>query len=517
MRRHYWMVALLGACGGEATFDTVEEEQALRAEPRPPELLEPPEPVCRPLPVNINPRRSLFVSDLATLPTRGPAMGLRRVFEQLAAQSADPQDTAETLFARFWDTQNGAAPGLNPPVTNGPHCTNNGQTVNGFPYSCRAEGTLATNAAIQLNNAILLAAVNRFDLNDGGATHCGEYRLIYSMDQPRAFIIFEAKIPNPTPGCILGCRRLQEVWRELSTQNNPAQRSQLLQDIFFNGVPGYAPAVHINHFAGSGGGGYGAVASGQIRTNQFMQGPWVLKEMNTRQVCPDANDLFVGVRAIDEEPPETNGGGCRLDFQPVSVKANPFGPLFDENVSHPRGAAFRGTGSDAFLASVASLAVNNLNRTSFAPGFGDRFNAGESPDASVSNYSSQFQNSPNFAQAITARIPPQVGCTPNATHIVRRALANSCIGCHQSSTAGSNRDLGCGLIWPQSLGFTHVSEQFFESTPDGLAWPISPALRDVFLPERERILEHFLTQAPCLSCANSARLAQDVRVVQRAH
>ena len=54
------------------------------------------------------------------------------------------------------------------------------------------------------------------------------------------------------------------------------------------------------------------------------------------------------------------------------------------------------------------------------------------------------------------------------------------------------------MTWPDSLGFTHVSEAFTETLPDGSqGFEISPALKDEFLPQREKVFETFLSQPPC--------------------
>jgi hypothetical protein len=50
------------------------------------------------------------------------------------------------------------------------------------------------------------------------------------------------------------------------------------------------------------------------------------------------------------------------------------------------------------------------------------------------------------------------------------------------SAVGANSDLGHGLTWPSSLRFVHVDE----------AGNLSPALREVFLPHRQAVLEAFL-------------------------
>jgi hypothetical protein len=98
--------------------------------------------------------------------------------------------------------------------------------------------------------------------------------------------------------------------------------------------------------------------------------------------------------------------------------------------------------------------------------------------------------SPKLQRDIQARIVPP--CTLTPTDIAERAQAMTCSGCHLYI---SGADLGGGLVFPQSLAFTHTSESQarMENSPDGgLRFLISPALLEVFLPHRERILKAFL-------------------------
>ena len=62
-------------------------------------------------------------------------------------------------------------------------------------------------------------------------------------------------------------------------------------------------------------------------------------------------------------------------------------------------------------------------------------------------------------------------------------------------------DLGHGLTWPFSLGFVHVNE----------AGNLSPALRDVFLPHRKRVLEDFLN-GTAMRAMTVQEVAPDVSV-----
>ena len=65
--------------------------------------------------------------------------------------------------------------------------------------------------------------------------------------------------------------------------------------------------------------------------------------------------------------------------------------------------------------------------------------------------------------------------------------------------ADLNDNIGDGLIWPASLGFVHVHELLTETINGTEHFMISPALRDEFIPHRERVFESYLREA-CQSC-----------------
>lgn len=84
-------------------------------------------------------------------------------------------------------------------------------------------------------------------------------------------------------------------------------------------------------------------------------------------------------------------------------------------------------------------------------------------------------------QAADVRCPRGAPLTPEA--VLRRASAMSCAGCHApESVLGRERDIGCGLSWPASLGISHVDER----------GELSPALREVFLPYRAERLTSYV-------------------------
>jgi hypothetical protein len=147
----------------------------------------------------------------------------------------------------------------------------------------------------------------------------------------------------------------------------------------------------------------------------------------------------------------------------------------------------------AFVGLLSSLAPGDLHRITMNPLPSD-FWAWDSDaqSATKTNYAAQFANSPQFAASLQAALTA-AGSTLTPADLVARAQTQSCAGCHQLS---NGKSLGGGLTWPSSLGFVHVTEDRTEPSPDGpagsLRYLISPALVDVYLPARKRIMELFL-------------------------
>jgi hypothetical protein len=406
--------------------------------------------------VTIDSARSLFVHDLSTL--NGADFSLRSVFSQLAAQlnginPSSPIDNVQ-LFARFWDTQN-LVPGF---VSGGPKCTG---ILNEFPLECRIQEGLQAQAPEDFINAYIpIALVNRFDLRDKNFMDCGENRIIFGLiNSPgRNFIIFEAQMPNPTPGLASGCIPIVNFWKNLSVEPDAEMRASLLRDFYFNGLPAQhiRPVIDIRNYAQE---------TGQIRTNQFMGFSWVLKEFKV---------------AVENE---------QSIIKPVTVKANPFGEFFNNRQLAGLAVDFR----NQFINYMGSLLIEDLSTFSITIQ-SDSHNNGQSHASGLEMEENNFINHTNqgstqdFMTAIQVR-SGQLGSPLNATQVINRAAAMTCGGCHQPSSFGLTEpnSVGDGQSWPDTLGFTHVSE----FAVDG-SFPISPALRDVFLPARKTDLETFI-------------------------
>ncbi len=432
--------------------------------------------------IAVEPRRSLAVTDQVIL----SQFSFHTVMNQLVVHAAVPGLNPLRLYHQWWDTAN-QAPGLGL----GPHCddniSNGVPSLNGYAYTCpRAEGGQVnedpfSNPSTNPASYIPIGLFNRFDLASTDGRDCGEYRIIFARKEgqsnpfKRNLIILEAVLPNPQPSLgVEGCRPVAQFWSDLSVENDASVRAIRLHNFYFNGLSGFMPVIHIDNYGNRTSG----AATGQIRTNQFMQASWMLREFKLRKTC---------------------SGSCALSFIPVTVKTNPGGLLFNPASVHPQKSDFQNL---AFPEQVSSLAGSDIN--TFSMFVADRFNSGQSnSQGSENNYVTQFTSNPSTLRSNIQSKLTAMGNSLTPDHIVRRAMTQSCAGCHQHNNAAPNNDLGNGMTWPASLGFVHVSEVLQDTGPDGPRFRISPALTDVFLPHRREVIERFLSSPP-LACGPTA-------------
>ncbi len=358
-----------------------------------------------------------------------------------------------------------------------------------IPASLRFNESALTGANL-LTQMQPIALFNRFDLADAGGAHCGEYRIVYgrypNTATNRYLLIFEAVLPNPAPALgIEGCRPVAEFWHGLSdTALSPAQRATALEDFFYVGLPGFSPVVtHSNY----------GVPLGQVRSNMFMvpSGPfeWNLREWRT---------LF--------------DGAGRPVFVPDTVKDNPVAEFYNATSSNPNPALF---GAEQALfqtdfmgaripnlldAELEALASGNPAPTgcdlvnSVGAGFPSRFDEfqGNAGPAGASD-NPNVVASPAFRADIDSTVTSLgVPATITNAHVLNRAGAMTCGGCHQFTTGQA---IGPGTLWPGPAagGFVHVREQGV--APPAMT-PLSSALTSCFLPARQSILETFVCQSP---------------------
>jgi hypothetical protein len=494
-------------------------------------------------PADIDVNRSLFVHDLATLDPAGANLfSLKRTLGQIASQvnAATGTSTATALgiFHQFWDTQN-VAPGLVPTPT-GPHCDDNGGKVNGFPFACRGrEGHEAVDTTeATMNDYLPIALVNRLDLAHEGWRNCGEYRIVYGKMHPpdeRNFIIFEAVLPNPKPGCREACMDVARYWRDLSTVDSGAVRAKKLSDFYYRtdpatgnpivvpGLESFRPVVHVDHYSAKGvTTHYGSSGSGQIRTNEFMSAnpkstPWLLAEYKTVIDC--------------------GSHPCRFDIVPTMVKVNPHGTLWNEDVANgasadPRAQAFQTSLLDP--ATVSSLAAGGLMDIGYPVDLAhDAANSISLHISLTTPFIDHYREQFHAAAGATALFrndlaAAAMGQSLTVDQLINRALTQSCAGCHKPSSFGLTTAGAIGpaltptgtlaTSWPADAGFFHVNP--IVGTPPELAVPavfgtgagheISPALKDVFLPARKTFMLSQLNATSC-ACRNHFRGLPEAR------
>jgi hypothetical protein len=436
---------------------------------------------------DIDVRRSLVVTEHAVL-ARFP---FQRVMDQLVAQSGVPGLTSLALFQQWWGTQNPTPAG---------GCTG---ALNDYPYLCRPAATDEEGAesaadpfaspGTNLGEYIPIGLFNRFDLAPANGANCGEHRIVYArrsgidvppapgVNQTRNLIIFEATLPNPHPNQGLkGCKNIVKFWADLSSEDDIEERADQLEAFYFQGIASVPPVVNVAHF------GDNATGVGQIRTNQFLQANpavtpklWNLREYKLLRSCA--------------------AGTCSaMTVVPVTDKTNPFGPLFAFGGSHSQTAAFQGH----FLTQVPALAAGTLAGIDFK--VPDQFNTGQSLASALTienNYVAQLAlgTAPDQFKVDIQSVLTGLGSALTPEQIVGRAQAMSCAGCHRlnaNPAAPGVPGIGGGLVWPASLGFTHVTEQQSEPGDGDDRFRISPALVNDFLPVRKQVLDDFLNNRP---------------------
>jgi hypothetical protein len=267
-----------------------------------------------------------------------------------------------------------------------------------------------------------------------------------------------------------------------------------LQQFYFSGIPGFQAVISADHFGARITSLGNAAARGQIRSNQFMQSPWLLREWR----------LVVDNRGLNR----------KLRMVPVTVKTNPWGASFNTATADARSVSFR----SEFVEQTRHLAASSL--MDIAVDVDDDFNTGQSvSQGAENNYGTHFDTGvmgdPSFSNAIAQELTAIGDTTLTPRNIVDRALTQSCAGCHRLSDGAA---LGGGLVWPASpIRFVHVTESGgpTETGPDGPRWAISAGLRDVFLPHREQVLVQYLaTPAFALSSVAAFVRTTEARALQ---
>lgn len=418
--------------------------------------------------------QSLAITDMDTL----KPFTLERVLGQIIQTSGVSGVTPVSLFNQWWDTQN---PG--PSLGRGPHCddelTNGLPSLNGYPWECpRGEGYQAfINPFPVLGRGDALywpiGLFNRFDLAPADGSHCGEYRIAFAMKpghrlaRGQNFLIFEAVLPNPRPEeGIRGCYDVAKFWYSLSHEPNPDVRREMLVKFYFHGWGEFAPVVHVDHYGTRlGADGYGC-STGQIRTNQFVDGDWNLREFRMVKDC-----------RCDR---------CGLIVAPTTTKDNPSGESFHGGSTEPRAGDLQ----NLVINSVGSLGSGGVNDISWV--VPNKLNTGESvsvfggPTDYLHHFMVGANTHPQFKSDLHQQVMAMFGGALDSHDIVNRAATQSCAGCHELSN-GVALDQNANVVWPFSLRFFHVGD-----FPINGSFPLSDAMHQEFLPRRAELLMKYL-------------------------
>jgi hypothetical protein len=434
-----------------------------------------------------------------------PELELEAVLDRLVASAeASTTQSGRALYVAWFDTNNDAASAVDPA---GLHCS---PTLNGFPMDCpRQEGELARRAAnagaddpLAPGRYHLVAVAHRFDKAAVDGSTCGQYRLSYGFedndppadpDQPDFdYLILEGVLANPTPALgVAGCLPVAQYLAAVDAAPDADSRAALVEQFFFDGLPGFDPIVSWRSFRGEPSG------SGQLRTNQFLLSeggqPWQAREYTLDRVGSSPADY-------------------RLVVTPATVKDVAYGRFFSTAGGGPLTADFQAWFIDQAVAGLAAASdVNDLAMDvppQFEPGQSTQPGLFEDADEEiyVGDYVAQAEDNPALLAAIQARLDA-IGSTLTPLQIVARAEVTTCAGCHQLSSASpASRDLGGaiaesgGYLGTGSLGFVHTAPFLGDDDADGDmdGYRMSDALRTQFLPHRAAVLEAFVS-ATCSS------------------
>ncbi len=395
----------------------------------------------------IDPRRALFENSVPAL----SSVALSDAFEAIAANEGhgtDPELLYQQLFDSYASAENAVLPDA---VHCGDETTDGQPSLNGYPLTCdRVEHAQVDN----FFEWFATGFVNRMDLAPQNGAHCGQQRMIFSNSNgfgSRVFMIIEAQIPNPAPELgIQGCVPIARFWLDQNSIDDPFERGARLRDAFLFGHPdllaaGFGPFLSPSHVT---------VGSGQIRTNNFVQDPWLLREFKL---------------AVD---------GDELTVLPFPTAEAPNGNLFNELSGLPQGEACR----ENILDAMEGLLTNDPAQMSFVV-------SQECKDAESRNDFSQ-DYAANMSSGFIDQINERFGGTGlDAFDLGNRAwFAGSCIGCHNEA---AGLFLGNGVFAPLSHDFVH-SADFTTDCGDTVCFPESDAMARVFLPQRLQVMSNLL-------------------------
>ncbi|RXT29845.1 hypothetical protein B5P46_01915 [Rhizobium leguminosarum] len=368
------------------------------------------------------------------------------------------------------------------------------------------ENKLVASRLLDPNDVFGLVPVgvfNRFDLASANFSHCGEYRIVYSfkaaISNPqvgsipdRFFLIFETKIPNPQQMGAAGCLGLADYWRDLSDIGDDAQRVEAVRKFFFDGIPGYPPAIKADHLS----------ALGQLRGNLFVEDKWQLREWKLLPTAP-AQFVMATVKSnplaelyADDGKEVAEVDALRALFHSQFASAN---GILAELLEPELGFLPNAMKNDPRLNPKDKAFDQLLYEKTIVNRVGsrltdDRFNEFQSDsqgnlDIPAGNLGPKFETEITTALTnLRAGFPD--GADVTVDQVIARAGAISCGGCHQHT---NNKPIGSvngtTFNWPTTQnnnGFVHVTE----------VGKLSQTLTDRMIPFRRDTLAEFICEPP---------------------
>lgn len=408
---------------------------------------------------------------------RDPAVLSELSLEGVLAQiirSSGASLTPLQLLQRLFDTENTEADGVFPGVT---HCDLDTPDAAGGAVECpRAEGRLARSEGLFVPGHAdyfePVAVSNRFDLLPSDASTCGEYRIVYAKHsgrtdpKDRLFISVEATLFNEAQ-TLATCRPVAELWAGLEARSVDEQRADVVK-LFYQGVGALPPVLTAVHLGAGDSRCEYVGRCGQVRVGQGMQEPFTFRQF----------------RLVDHASLEKTA----LRFEATATTRALRPALFDVADDDTLARGFRG----ALRVGLGDLTTSELSRVDLRTQLEDEalesaVSGPASPDFAAHLRAGTEAQQEEFLTALSTSLSTvNQDCPPDdpitAAGLVRRAAVIGCAGCHAPTQLLEDRNVGCGAVWPETLGVTHIDEQ----------GQLSPALRDVFLPYRARVLETFL-------------------------
>ena len=301
--------------------------------------------------------------------------------------------------------------------------SNDGRSANEFLAAAPLHITGSNRGGLVIDTLQTLAISNRFDLAPADGANCGEYRIAFSIQNGatnRTFFIFEARLPNPNSSLGLeGCRPVAEFWANLSNITDINQRAAAIKQFYLQGIAGFAPAIHIDHFKGAD--NFGEV-SGQIRRNINIaeSSAWQFNEFTT-----SANTGFLTLldSTVKDVPTPSFAGDAAGDANAIAFQNAVLAGLNTPNAN--------------LLANSMSFLSYNLPNN--ANQMSDFINGDRGPGAN--RLGDFFDPNSTFAQAIQTKLTA-VNSTLTPQQVITRTNALTCVGCHAQT-----QDLGNGLIF----------------------------------------------------------------------